>query len=481
MKAAENNMGNKNNSLSREKNFVKNIIVLAFGTFLPKFASFVTLPIYTAYLTKSEYGTFDLISIFCSLLLPVATLQIQSAAFRFLLEVKNDERKKKSIITTLYCFVIPVSLAVLIAVFLVLKLPLLLRWLIVLYYLGDILVMVTRQVARGLSMNQKYSASAVINSFLNMGLVVVFMVVFHFRLYGLMISFNISVFTSLIYLVFSIRIWKYIDISTINRSLFKEMIQYAWPMVPNSMSLWVMRVSDRFLISIFLGIEAHAVYAVANKIPTLLQLAQNTFSMAWSESASLTVNDQDADEYYSRMFRNIYRVLAGFAAMLIAVLPALFFILIRGDYEDAYVHIPILLIGMFYSSVAIYLGGLYVAKKQTKSIGVTTIVAAAINFIINVLFIRKIGIYAASLSTTISYLILMVYRMIDVKRIQKICFSYSEIIFTNLVMIVMCLICFRRNIVSYLVNFVLGTVFCLILNRDLIKSSINMLRKKFSH
>lgn len=153
MKAAENNMGNKNNSLSREKNFVKNIIVLAFGTFLPKFASFVTLPIYTAYLTKSEYGTFDLISIFCSLLLPVATLQIQSAAFRFLLEVKNDERKKKSIITTLYCFVIPVSLAVLIAVFLVLKLPLLLRWLIVLYYLGDILVLVTRQVARGLSMN----------------------------------------------------------------------------------------------------------------------------------------------------------------------------------------------------------------------------------------------------------------------------------------------------------------------------------------
>lgn len=463
----------------REKNFIKNTIILAFGTFLPKLASFVTLPIYTACLSKSEYGTYDLITVLCSLLLPVATIQIQSSAFRFLLEEKNNYKKSKAIITTLYSFVIPVSVVGLGIYFIVVyQLGLMLKILIVMYYFADILLLVTRQVARGLSMNQRYSVSAVINSFLNMGLVLIFLVIFKTGLNGLMISLTASAIVSLLYLIVSMKIWHYFDFNLLEKNLFKEMIQYAWPMVPNSMSLWVMRVSDRALISLFMGVEANAIYAVANKIPTLLQLAQNTFSMAWSESASLTVNDSDADSYYSRMFKAIHRILAGCAALLMAGLPILFRLLIKGSYDDAYIHIPILVIAMFYSSIAIYLGGLYVANKKTKSIGITTIFAAIINFIINLLFIQRIGIFAASLSTAISYFILMVYRMIDVRKFQKITYSYIEIIISNIILIIMLCLCSQRNLLFYSINFVIGVTTCFILNQKLLWEICKKIKKR---
>ena len=102
---------------SREKNFLKSTFILAFGTFLPKLASFITLPIYTGELTKDEYGTFDLITVLCTLLLPVATLQVQSAVFRFLVDYRDNREKQNAIITLLYVFVIPVSIVVLIILY----------------------------------------------------------------------------------------------------------------------------------------------------------------------------------------------------------------------------------------------------------------------------------------------------------------------------------------------------------------------------
>ena len=69
--------------MSRESRLIKNTAILSVGTFLPKLASVVTLPILTGCLTKKEYGTYDLLTILVSLFLPSITLQIQAAAFRF--------------------------------------------------------------------------------------------------------------------------------------------------------------------------------------------------------------------------------------------------------------------------------------------------------------------------------------------------------------------------------------------------------------
>ena len=85
--------------MSRSRDLAKNTLILSFGTFLPKFAALVTIPVITSHLTKAEYGTYDLITTLVALLLPVVTFQIHSAAFRFLIECRDDPREKKIVIS----------------------------------------------------------------------------------------------------------------------------------------------------------------------------------------------------------------------------------------------------------------------------------------------------------------------------------------------------------------------------------------------
>ena len=62
--------------MSREGKLAQNTLILSIGTFLPKFAALVTLPILTGYLTKEEMGTYDLVTVLVSLILPSATLKL---------------------------------------------------------------------------------------------------------------------------------------------------------------------------------------------------------------------------------------------------------------------------------------------------------------------------------------------------------------------------------------------------------------------
>lgn len=103
-----------------------------------------------------------------------------------------------------------------------------------------------------------------------------------------------------------------------------------------------MTLSDRLLLSMFLGVEVNAVYAVAKKIPNLLTAVQSTFSLAWQENASLSVEDSDIDSYYSRMFSLVFDLVIGSCAVLIGISPLLFALLIRGDYMEAYCQMPML-------------------------------------------------------------------------------------------------------------------------------------------
>ena len=339
--------------MSRESKLAKNTIILSIGTFLPKAASFITLPILTAYLTQEEYGIYDLITVLVSLILPATTLQIQTAAFRFLIDVRHDEIKKKKIITNIFAFIIPTSFLTLVALYFCLfSVASSLRVLICLYLFADMIYNAAGQAARGLAQNFDYSISAIISAFGKMIFAVICVWRLSMGLTGATIALCMSDLLAVFYLFFKAKLYHYIDIKLIKWTEIKEMIKYSWPMVPNSMSLWIMSVSDRFVVTFFMGAAANAVYSVANKIPSLLSLAQSTFTMAWQENASIASKDNDAEAYYSSMFKTMYNLMAGFLGLLIAATPILFSVLIRGDYSEAYNQMPILFLAMFFFSIS---------------------------------------------------------------------------------------------------------------------------------
>ena len=460
--------------MSREKELVKNTFILGLGQMLPKVISIITLPVVTGQLSKAEFGTFDLITTMVMLLLPVATLQIQSAAFRFLLEKRDNIVECRKIITNILTVTVSVSVFVSVILFFVLQYGVITKLFISLYLFFDILFVTIAQISRGLSLNIQYSISSVLVSVTNAIGIVLSLCLFSVGLDGVILSMVLANLLAALYLCFVIRLWNYIDFHLLSGKAIKEMLAYSWPMVPNNLSNWVLSLSDRFVITGFIGVEATAVYAAANKIPNLLSMAQSVFTMAWQENASLAVNDNDNEKYYSLMFDKIFTLVFSFTVLLIGYTPIIFFFLIKGDYDEAYIQMPILILAMFFYCMASFQGGIYVAHKKTKSVGITTMAAAAINFLIDIIFIKQFGIVVASISTLVAYMFLYIFRMVDSLRFQKLDYNVKKQIICMIMIILMLFICGLRNTVTDISNSVLGTCLFLLLNKDIL---VNMWKK----
>ena len=76
--------------MSKEKQLLKNTGIITIGKVCTQMISFFLLPLYTAIFSTTEYGIVDLFNTIIACVLPILTLQIEQALFRFLI----DKNKK---------------------------------------------------------------------------------------------------------------------------------------------------------------------------------------------------------------------------------------------------------------------------------------------------------------------------------------------------------------------------------------------------
>ena len=112
--------------------------------------------------------------------------------------------------------------------------------------------------------------------------------------------------------------------------------------------------------------------------------------------------------------------LIGISITLIAILPFIFSILVRGKFGDAYLYLPVMIISIYYANMSSYSSGIFSAYKDNKILAPTTIVAATINVIFDIFMIKKIGLWAPVIGTFVAYFIINVYRNYKLKKYVKL-------------------------------------------------------------
>lgn len=468
--------------MSRGKNLIKNSFILSLGSFLPHIGALITLPVYTGMLTKTEMGRYDLVTVSVYILAIILTLQIHQAVFRFLIDVRGKAEESLYISNTILFEIIPAIIASIVFGWTFNTLSILSRILLGLYLFLYTQFTVAGQIARGLGKNRVYSLGHIISTIGNVILVLALMVGLKKGFNGLFLSLNSSFLFGLIYLVFACGIQKRINFRLVNLVTIRQLLNYSWPLVPNTMSIWTVNTFSKWVIRAFLGLQMNAVFAVAGKIPNIFNLAYGTFNMAWQESASIASDDHDRDAYYSRTFNVFFNFITGALMLLIAATPILFKLLIKGSYEDAYNQIPILYIGVFFSSFASFFGSIYVAQKHTKSVGISSAIAAVTSCALNLVFIKRFGLYAASASMVVSFLVLAVYRGVDLgkRNIAQIEFSVLRISIGLVLVLVCSIFCFQQNPWLDLMNIGLSVIAFFTLNYRIIRMGLDLLRKKMN-
>lgn len=403
--------------MNKKKEFVKNTAILTFGKICTQFISFFLLPLYTSILEPSEYGSVDLIMTYVSLLIPVVCLQLDQGIFRYLLNIRNDKGRIIELFSSVLLIILLTTTA-----FFLFSIPIY-YFINNSYYLFLVFGVITAiysnlfmQFSRGLGKITNYSIGSFLTASVTVILNVLFLAVLRIGPVGLFLSTIFANIVNVIYLLISSKIYSFIVFDKFNKKTAKEVISYSLPFIPNQLSGWVLSVSDRTIISKFLSLSSTGIYSISNKISSAVQTFYSFINTAWVESVSLYYDKNDKDCYITDMIQTILSMFCSACIMIIALFPFVFDLLINDKYSEAYFHIPILLLGVFFQVILGLCSGIYIALKKSSTIAKTTLVGAVINVLFNLLLIKKIGLYAASLSTLLSYMIVAIYRLIDVKK-----------------------------------------------------------------
>lgn len=402
--------------MSRVKSLLKSTAILMIAKISTQVVSFLLLPLYTALLTTSEYGEIDVYTSLAMIIIPFLTLQLEMGLFRFFITAE-DEDEKRSIISTSF-IIIAIDLSVVSIVYLVIANIVTFKYSGYLYgyYLSLTINAVLLQVCRAEGNNKAYGFASFLASSIGVALNALFIAGFHWKVEGILLATIIAQNMSSIYMLFRTKAYNYFSAKDFNKQIGGKLLNYSVPLIFNQISSWVINYSDRFIILYFWGTALNGIYAVSNKFSNITSTFFGVYNVAWTENVVRSLKDKDNVSYISKVFKVTFDLYMILITGIINLLPFFYDLLINEKFFEAYYHVPILLLGMFFSGMAATLGSIYIAYNKTRNVGITTTLAAVTNIAIHLALLRTFKLYAASISTLIAFGALFLYRYLFIQK-----------------------------------------------------------------
>lgn len=405
--------------MNRYKKLFSDTVILGLGTFGSKLLVFLLMPLYTAWLSTTQYSTAELITSTANLLIPLACVGISNGIFRFAAE---REANKKAVFSS--------SLALLGIGFggFLLLCPLLslidyftgYTWLIVLYVLFADLQAVCAQYIRAIDRTRLFAIQGILNTVLTILFNVIFLVVFDLGVVGYVLSVIVGNLFTTVFLVIRAKLWQVFSLSSIDRRMMKDLLRFSLPLIPTTVCWLITDLSDRYMVTYFCGDHINGIYSAAYKIPTIVNLISGIFMQAWQFSAVAQSSDEEAcKSFYSEVFRGFLSVIMIGAAGLILLSRFLSGLLLNSAYFEAWQFMPTLLCATALEAIVSFLATVYMVRKKSMHSFLTAMVGTLLNIALNLLLIPAWGALGAAVATLASYAAVLIVRMIDAPRIIK--------------------------------------------------------------
>lgn len=404
---------------NKYKTLLSNTCLISIGTFGSKLMAFLMVRFYTGILSPSDYGTADLIIQTANLLAPLVSMGIVESVFRFAL---NDPLGRKKVFSA-GIFTISAG-----ALLLIMALPALsalpdmgnLVWLIAIYTTFSCYHSLCAQFVRAQGKTALFAGQGVLNTALVISLNILFLAVFQWGITGYVLAIALADILCSLYLICKEQLWEQMTLHPGKRT-FSRMLRYSIPLIPATVFWWITSVSDRYMITAFLGSNANGLYAVACKIPTLLTLVSGVFLQAWVFSAVLEAGRSRREQaaFYSQVWGAFMAVMFLACSMVIACSRWELKLLSAPEYYQAWRYIPVLSGAMVFSSFVTFMGSVYVVKKKTILSLWTAMAGAMINLLLNgVLIPNGLGVQGGAIATFVSYLTVFLLRAKSVGKLM---------------------------------------------------------------
>ncbi len=463
--------------MSRESNLVKNTAILGIGAIFSKGLIFLMIPFFSRWLSVDDYGSFDLFSAYITLLIPFMTLSSGEAIFRFLLDAKQADEQKKIVTNGLLIFATGNTITIALAMLYFFHTTQNVAIPFCCFLFSEALNQFVLTYLRGIKQLTRYTICNML-SMIGITIFVTLLVkVCGLGLSGMLYGYALGYFVSSVFALFTTNFFQYIDFSLINNKKVYSLIQYSAPLIPNAISWWIVNASDRTIIKIFLGTAANGIYAIAYKVPSLCTTLFNVFNVSWQENVVLAMNDNDREVYFKKIFTNMVKILVSICSCILCIDFILFHYIFDIKYFEGMKYAPILVSSCIFTVISQFFGGLFIGLKMPKYNGSTSIMAAVVNILTHLLLVKFVGLYAAAISTIVSFIVLCVVRLAIIKK--KFSFSFDkEILLYLAIYLYFLTMHYLDNMIFNWINLAISAVFFVVVNKNYVMKITSKLIKK---
>lgn len=462
------------------KKLTKSTIIYFLGTVGTKLVSFLLLPLYTSYLSPTDYGTYDLNITYATLFSSFFFLDIWTGIMKFVFEKKGDGEKKTVIYSGIIIFITSAIIysCVLVGFGLFKNLEYLTG--IVLYGFCLCLQNLYSYLARALGHNMRFVISGLVSTVITACLNIFLLVVLKMDYKALYISYAIGVFTQCLIIEVKLKITTEFQITYLNKDYLKELLGFSLPLCINSLCYWMLTGYNRVIITAEMDSRANGYYAVASKFGGILIIVSSCFTMAWQELAyGKYEKDKQTGAFYTKATDLYIKALMCGFILLIPIIYMIFPYLIDKEYEIAKNLIPLNMLATLASLLYTFLGNIISTYKKNKVIFVSTLVAGIINICFLYIFINRLGVEAANIALLAGYVVSNIVRIRTIGGIIDYHVSWKMVL-AMCIPVTMSIFVYRTyGRLGNGIIFLLGLVFTMVMFRDSIRRSWFVITKNY--
>jgi len=476
--------------------FAKDVAIIGITNILTNIGGFLLLPIITKTLGSYDYGIWAQISVTISLISSIALLGLSNAFVRFLAAEKDPDEIREGFYSIVLITLLS-GLAFSLAIFFMSEILSMtffgdasisnyvkLASFLTLFMTLDQIVMFYFRIFRQI---YTYAFFISFNVFGKLGLILIFLLK-GFGLFGVIIAVLIvqsTIFISasiLIIIQIGFKIPKFIRIS--------DYLKYGAPLIPNSLIRWITDSSDRYMVGLFLGINAVGIYSASYTIGNLVQFLVTPLQLILFPELSKIYDEYRYDEVklYLNYSMKYFLLIAIPAVVGLTVLSLpILKILTDTEFVSGSPVIPIIALAGLMGGIFQILINITHLVKKTRFNLVIHIAAATINILLNIFLVPSLGIVGAALATLASYVLMVIAVFYVSSKYISIDIPWGVVlksVTSSIFMAIVITIISPKNIVDLVISVIAGIIIyssvCLILG-ILNNNEMGIIKKYINH
>lgn len=397
--------------LDKFRTLLGNTLIYGLGNYGVKIIGFLLIPLYTRYLSPSDYGIIALVAMYSQVMFVLMNLGQGFSLFRFYYDKDSDAARERVVAAAMWIvllFALPLA-----------SIPLLFSKPLAQAILGDsslwylmligtatvlckVLLRMPFSLMRAGDQASRYATWSVVRNGLTTFLALALVAGVHMGATGVVLSQFLADFTMCVLLTsVTFRMLR----AGFHWNDVKKQLLFGLPLIPAGAAAFALDLLDRWFLKHYSNVGEVGIYSLGYRFGEILSFVVTAFQLSWPQFVFSHRKQEDAPELFAQMTSYWVALLFFLWLGLSVAAPELLRVMATPAYYGAAAVVPIIAFAQALDGLTFTVNiGVLLSKKSYLRMA-AVVAAATVNIALNFVLIPRYGMVGAAWATLVGFLV----------------------------------------------------------------------------